>query len=150
MYNVHKGKKGMVKTLKNVALRDNYGGVLARVLLALVSLLVVGLAVTWVIMSFQKEQKAHQRVAMELSDHGLLEALQKLQESPSWDEGFQKTAHRDGWFSVSILKHTRENETIMSVESTGQSGSVTKKRSYSLKLTIDDQGDSLWIEESRM
>jgi hypothetical protein len=147
---LYKGN-GFMGNKKRVAFRANEaGGIAVRVALALGSLVMVGCVVVWVITSFQKQQPAYSRKAMENCEYGLLQALQKLQENPSWEKGFPRTVYNNGWYSVHMSRHRRDGEIIMSIEAMGKSGWVAQRREYYLKLIRDENGDSLWIEDSRM
>jgi hypothetical protein len=123
------------------------GGVAIRVILALLTLVAVGIVVVFLVRSTQQKQQVHHRKALQISEFGLLEALQKLQENPSWRAGFPRTGYSDGWYAVDLtVVEEGDNDTLV-VKSTGHSGPVSRYQISQLTLSLI-QGDSIWVQRS--
>jgi len=119
------------------------GGVAVRVLLICLSLAAIVGAVLWLLSFQQKNEERYSRKAMEISEYGLLHVLEKLGQSPSWRAGFSKTAYEGGWYCAKAVLRSKGDTVLLSVESIGHIGTVSKKQECLLKLSIVN-GDSVW------
>lgn len=125
-------------------LGDNTGGVRLRIVLAVATLVAVGAAVMVLLDAHQSRQRVHHRKAVELSEEGLMIALEELRRQPSRADGIPRTDHRGGWYEVRF--HTeRVGDTLMlKAVARGGSGSVVREKAMSLRLDTAD-GDSVWV-----
>lgn len=123
------------------------GGIKLRVLLAALTLVILGAAVVVLVRSYQRDLRVHHREALQVSEDGLLRALQKLQREPSWSEGFGKTEHPNGWYKVTMSLETDRGEKEMTVASEGHSGPAVRRQISVLHLKMHE-GDSVWVQQS--
>jgi hypothetical protein len=123
--------------------RSSVGGVGFRVLWIIVSVVVFGLAIVFLLSTHQNNQERYSRKALEISEYGLMCVLETLGKKPSWNEGFSKIPYEDGWFSASLVRHVKGDSLMCAVEATGHIGNVSNKSECLLKLSIV-KGDSTW------
>jgi hypothetical protein len=123
------------------------GGIGLRIIIAVVSLAVLALVVVFVIGSFQKTQQTHLRRAGQISEYGLLQALDKLQNSPSWRAGIDKTAYEDGWYRVTCSGKDSSGTILLTVTAEGHSGQTMRKQISVLSLSISGT-DSVWVQQN--
>jgi hypothetical protein len=123
--------------------KHNGGGVLVRVLIAGATLLLIAITVVFVMLRYQESQVVNVRKAMAISEYGLLQALQKLGEQPSWRSGFEKTAYEQGWYTVDLIPRNAGDTLFVSVISNGVFGSVSDKKRVELKALVSN-GDTVW------
>jgi hypothetical protein len=121
------------------------GGLKALLFFVVLTLLGVAGTVFFIIGSYQKNQPMYQRKALQLSEYGLLEALQQLQQQPSWKAGFERTPYRDGWFRVVVTAHDSLVPAGLTLVSEGHSGTLTRRQICELRLQLPD---SVWIQQS--
>lgn len=123
------------------------GGVIIRVLVASATLMFIGGAIFGLLHTYGQKQQVYHRKALAISEYGLLTALQKIGEQPSWTSGFSKVSYEDGWYGVKI-EHMFEKDTLlMKVVSTGHYGPVSDSRQCVLKLETSGN-DSIWVRHS--
>jgi hypothetical protein len=114
-------------------------------IVVLVSTLVVAAAAVVVLLSeLQKNQRVDHRRALENSEQGLMLALERLHQQPSWREGLPKTSHRGGWYRVELRPEKRSDTLCLDVEAQGGSGAVVRRKAMLLRLEERD-GDSMWV-----
>ena len=136
--------RALWRTLSISQNRDGEGGVGIRVAWILLSLGVIAGAMVWLINYQQRSEERYSRKAVEISEYGLLHVLEKLGEKPSWRGGFPKTAYEGGWYSAKLTPQTQGDTVLLSVETTGRIGGVTKKQECLLRLSIANK-DSVWV-----
>jgi hypothetical protein len=123
------------------------GGIKLLMILACVTLVLVGGGVFLLTRSYQKDQPVHRRKALQISEYGLLQALQQLQQQPSWHEGFDKTEYKDGWYTVTLQRSDSAGTPITTLVSTGYSGALSRRQICELYLSTDKK-DSVWVQKS--
>jgi type II secretory pathway component PulK len=123
-----------------------HGGVSVRIVMAIATLVVVGVAIVFLLQTQQKNLQVHQRKALEISEYGLLQALQRLRQDPDWRAGLEKTAYNEGWYAVRIEPLRSHDGQRLRVISEGHSGAVSQEKIMVLaKEPLD--GDSVWIRQ---
>ena len=123
------------------------GGIKLRVLLAALTLVIVGTAVVVLVRSYQRDLRVHHREALQVSEDGLLRALEKLQQEPSWSAGFPKTEHPNGWYTVSMERKADGGRQEMTVIAEGHSGPAVRRQICVLHLKMHEV-DSVWVQQS--
>lgn len=120
------------------------GGMLLRMVMLLVTLVIMGSAIFWMLHTHQLRQKSEYRKAVEIAEYGLLQALQELQEHPAWLAGYLDTPYNEGHFSVTVKPQVVDDSIAqLCVESTGRLGSATHKRTCLLARVIQNT-DTVW------
>lgn len=122
------------------------GGIAFRIIVAFTTLFLIGVVLYSLIQDYQQDGQENHRKAIELSEYGMLLTLQKINDDPSWQEGFKKTDYENGSFSVEMRPHLQDNTFFMTIISKGQINSVVEERQIVLKLQITAD-DSSWIPE---
>ena len=123
------------------------GGILLRVLIAVITLVIIGAAIFVVLHKYQQKQEVYHRKATAISEYGLLVALQKIQNEPSWSGDFGKTAYDDGWYRVETSQYLSSDTLFLTIKSFGHMNSVLDTRECKLRLQSSD-GDSVWVRYS--
>lgn len=131
----------------NKSIKTQFGGVKIRVLVATMTLLIIGGIMFGLLQSSSQEQQISQRKALAISEYGLLTALQKIGEQPSWNSGFSKVAYEDGWYEVRIENMVENDTVLLKIVSIGHYESVAETRQCVLRLNISG-GDSIWVRHS--
>lgn len=131
--------------MKNI--RDQNGGVVVRVIFITVSLILVAVAIFWFLQKGLEEQERQDRKAVEISEYGLLMALDKIRTVPSWCEHIGKTEYESGWYEVNIDRKVIHDTTFLFVESLGSMGALTKKQECMLRLEVNGS-DSAWVRQT--
>jgi hypothetical protein len=127
--------------------RGEHGGVGIRILCIAASVVVVALAIFWFLDKGQQDQEVLNRKAVETSESGLLMALQRLKDSPSWCEGLARTEYESGWYTVSVKRQAGGDTTFLVVESVGHAGQVSRRQGCVLRLEKNGN-DSVWVRQS--
>jgi hypothetical protein len=127
--------------------RGSGGGVGIRILWILATLVVVAAAIFWFLDKGQENQEILNRKAVEIGEYGLLMALDRLKDSPSWCEGLPRTEYENGWYSVSVRRQEGKDTTILIVEAVGHAGQVARKQGCVLRLEAKNS-DSVWVRQS--
>jgi hypothetical protein len=112
------------------------------------TLVVLGVMVVALVRGFQSNLRVHRRKALQISEYGLLQSLNRLQEEPSWRAGIEKTSYLDGWYTVSLALEGRGDVPQLRVRSVGRSGVSSRVHECTLTLSINDEGDSTWVQQS--
>ena len=123
------------------------GGVGIRILWIAATLVVVAAAIFWFLDKGQKNQEVLDRKAIEISEYGLLMALERLKDSPSWCSGLQKTEYETGWYTATVKRQPDKDTTFLVVEAVGHAGPVARKQGCVLRLEITGN-DSVWVRQS--
>ena len=123
---------------------SQHGGIIFRIIVAFTTLFLIGVVIYSLIQNFQQNGQEYHRKAIELSEYGMLLTLQKINESPSWREGFRKTSYENGFFAVDLRPYLQEQTLFMTIISRGQINSVTEERQIVLRLEIGGS-DSSWV-----
>jgi hypothetical protein len=122
------------------------GGVGARIIIMIASLAVVAAAIFWFLDSRQTNQETLNRKAVEISEFGLLQALARLKENPSWIGTLPQTDYEGGWYAATAVSRKSADTTFIEVVSQGHIGSVSRKQDCVLRLVVTGN-DSLWIRQ---
>jgi hypothetical protein len=119
------------------------GGVGIRVLWIILSLAVIATAIGLLIGTQQKDQERYSRKALEISEYGLMCALETLDKKPSWTAGFSKMPYEGGWFSAKLSRRQMGDTVFCAIEAQGHMGEVSRKSECLLRLSLVN-GDSVW------
>lgn len=139
--------RGLPQTLMTGRLRsDQSGGFLLHVIVIAATLAVVAVMVVVLVRSHQRNQEMHRRKALRICEDGLMVAMERLQQAPSWRGGIPKTSHREGWYRVTVEERSDSVPKLM-VTATGHSAGVQRRQESLLRLYIDS-GDSVWVQQS--
>jgi hypothetical protein len=120
------------------------GGVGIRMVLAVVTLAVIGVAIAVALKQVGQRQEANHRKAVRISEYGLQEALQKLQEQPSWREGFNNISCDGGAYTVSLRRVVRNDTVFLAITSEGIMGAVSDVKECRL-ARFPGSADSAWV-----
>jgi len=123
------------------------GGVIFRVIAALVTLVVIGGAIFGLLSTHQQAQQTYHRKALEISEYGLMLALGKLHEEPSWRAGFPKTSYDDGWYKVRMSEKQQGEKIYLTITSEAGIGSSTDVKECVLSRSRSET-DTAWVRES--
>ena len=125
----------------------DFGGVGIRLLWIGATLVVVALAIFWFLDRGQKNQEVLDRKAVEISEYGLLMALQRLKDSPSWCDSLPRAEYESGWYTAAVKRQANNDTTFLVVEAVGHAGPVA--RTQGCKLRLEKRGnDSIWVRQS--
>jgi len=122
------------------------GGVIFRVIIAFTTLIIIGVLIYSLIQNYQQNGQEYHRKAIELSEYGMLITLQKINEMPSWQEGYKKTSYESGFFSVELRPYLQDQTFYMTIVSRGYINNVTEERQIVLRLQVNGT-DSTWVPE---
>lgn len=140
----------MIKKIKKTdEEKDKYlqqGGVIFRIMAAFTTLIIIGALIYSLIQDYQQNGQEYHRKAIELSEYGMLLTLQKINEKPSWREGYKKTCYESGFFSVELRPNLQNQTLYMTIISRGYMNSVTEERQIVLMLQVEGT-DSTWIPQ---
>jgi hypothetical protein len=123
------------------------GGVGIRILWIAATLIVVAAAIFWFLDKGQKNQEVLGRKAVEISEYGLLMALDRLKDSPSWYSGLPKTDYETGWYTATVRRQASSDTTFLVVEAVGHAGPVARRQGCVLRLEKNGN-DSIWVRQS--
>lgn len=140
----------MIKRIKKTdEEKANYlqqGGVIFRIMAAFTTLIIIGALIYSLSQDYQQNGQEYHRKAIELSEYGMLLTLQKINEKPSWREGYKKTSYESGFFSVELRPCLQDQTLYMTIVSRGYMNSVTEERQIVLMLQVEGK-DSTWIPQ---
>jgi len=136
----------LIKWRQKLMLQNNCGGAATLTIGTIVTLVVVAMLIFFVIRNAQKNEPIRRRKAVQISEYGLIQALEKIQQQPSWRDGFTKTAYLDGAYRVKVNQRDSSGTSILKVESIGVCGSARKVHVSILHLSVAD-GDSIWVQK---
>jgi hypothetical protein len=125
--------------------RGVHGGLLVHSLVTVFTLLALAAVIFAVARTHQRNQTIHRRKALQICEDGLMVALQRLSEEPSWREGISRTEHGDGWYEVSVGTAPADSASRIRVVARGSCGRATRQQQCILELTAED-GDSVWVQ----
>lgn len=115
-----------------------------RILMAILTLVIVGGAIVGILRTKEESFQVHHRKAVEISEYGLMLALQRLHEDPSWRNGFARTEYNDGWYKVDLVESSRDKKQVLTVVSRGGSGSIKQEKKIVLQQQVQNL-DTSWI-----
>jgi hypothetical protein len=138
--------KNDVQGVSSMVFTGQRGGVGARIIIMIASLAVVAAAIFWFLDSRQANQETLNRKAVEISEFGLLQALARLKENPSWIGTLPQTDYEGGWYTATAVSRKSADTTFIEVVSQGHIGSVSRKQDCVLRLVVTGN-DSLWIRQ---
>ena len=125
--------------------RRQQGGVGVRIVLAVSSLAVLIGVVLIVIGNYQHEQQAHHRRAAQVSEYGLLQGLQLLQENREWRGPIDHSEYQDGWYSVTVKPGDSAGVALLTLTAEGHSGSSVRRQICVLSHT---PAETVWVQQS--
>ncbi|MBN1578902.1 MAG: hypothetical protein JW913_20240 [Chitinispirillaceae bacterium] len=123
------------------------GGVRLRAVIVLITLCIVGGAIYSLLHQFGRNQQINHRKALEISEYGLMVALQKVQAGPSAIDGIPRKEYEEGWYRVSLNRYVRNDTVFLALRSEGHAGSVTEQRECVLRLNTIGP-DTSWVRVS--
>lgn len=123
------------------------GGVGVRIIVAALTLCLIGTLIAFLLNNYQEQQKENHRKAGRICEYGLQLALEKLSSEPSWKKGFEKNESDGGWYAVSVRSFKRNDTAMISIQSQGHKGSVSDARECILALIVSGK-DSAWVQRS--
>jgi hypothetical protein len=127
-------------------MRSQSGGVAARVLLACVTLVGIGVLIAFMLQHYQEQQRENHRKAGTISEYGLQVTLERLSAETSWGGDTGKVQYDGGWYTVALRRFTRNDTLMLELKSEGHMGSATDTRDCLLSLLVKN-GDSVWVPE---
>ncbi|NLE01461.1 MAG: hypothetical protein GX640_16465 [Fibrobacter sp.] len=133
--------------ISGVNLNSETGGIILRIMFACATLVLIGIAIDSVLHNYQQSGQEEHRKALAISEYGLLVALQKITEHPSWRDGFEKTVYEDGWYRVEVRQNQNGDSLLLTIISHGGIGGVVETRECALMLDTSE-GDSTWVRTS--
>ena len=122
---------------------EQSGGTGLRIILIVASLAIVAAAISWFLISGQSNEAVQNRKASEICEYGLLQALARLKENPSWAGILPRAEYEGGWYTAEAKVRKSGGVSYLDVESVGHIGSVLRKQECVLRLT-----DSGWVRQS--
>jgi hypothetical protein len=123
------------------------GGVVIRVIFAVVTLLLIGGCIVFFLQNYQQQLKENHRKAGRISEYGLQTALERLSSDPSWKSGFEKITYDDGWYTVSLRHFNSKDTVLLDMTAEGHMGNASDTRECILSLVIEGN-DSIWVQRS--
>ncbi|MBN1604670.1 MAG: hypothetical protein JW915_23880 [Chitinispirillaceae bacterium] len=138
----HEKKRGL-NTGCNERSGHSSGGVILRIVIISATLLLIGITVVFLLKNFRNREEINGRKAMSISEYGLLQAMQKLNEQPGWRDGFNHIRFEDGWYSVTLKDEYSGDTLFLKVESNGQIGSIVDQRTVTLRRIVTGT-DTIW------
>ena len=133
--------------LKSAKATSETGGVILRIVIALMTLIVIGGAIYGVLYSRLQDQQTYHRKALEVSEYGLMLALEQLHNEPSWRAGFEKTPYDEGWYKVTVKEREENGKILLEITSLGTMRSSTNTKVCVLSRE-KSAPDSSWVRES--
>ena len=124
------------------------GGVQTRIIMALVTLAIVGVFIVTFLGKKEESQKFHYANALTIAEYGLGEALMKLGENPKWKEGFESTEYKGGTYEVRLSTQQTNDTLFLTVESVGRSGSVERNKTIIFCSEVTPEGASTWRQHT--
>ena len=137
-------KHDLMLSAKRKARRQS-GNVGIRILLAAITLVIIGAVIAYFLYGYQERLKENHRKAARISEYGLQSALEHLSVEPSWTQGFEKVPYDGGYYTVLLQKSVRNDTALLTVTSQGYLKSSTDSRECLLALSVVDH-DSVWIQ----
>jgi hypothetical protein len=136
----------MFKGVSSMVLTGQQGGVGARIIMIVATLAVVAAAIFLFLNSRQSDQETLNRKAVEISEFGLLQALARVKENPSWAGTLPKADYEGGWYAATVASRRIADTTFLDVVSQAHIGSVSHKQECMLRLSVTGK-DSLWVRQ---
>ncbi len=112
------------------------GGVILRVVILSATLLLIGITVVFLLKNFRNSEEINGRKAMSISEYGLLQAMQKLNQQPGWRDGFDHVRYEDGWYTVTVEDKYSGDTLFLKVVSNGHIGSIVDQRTVTLRRIV--------------
>jgi hypothetical protein len=116
------------------------GGIGIRVVFAIVTLLVIGVALGMMLKTSQQRQQENHRKAEQISLYGMQTALEKLGTDASWESGFEKVPYDGGWYSVTVRRYKEGDTKMLELKADGHIG----KAVYTT-AGLFAWADSVWV-----
>jgi hypothetical protein len=88
------------------------------------TLLVLAVIIIFYVKNQIDNRKINKKNAQEIAEYGMMIALKKIEENPSWTEGFSNIKYKNGYYNVTIEKNGKNTYRAIS---TGFSNSVRKR-----------------------
>jgi hypothetical protein len=127
-------------TIRNL----QFGGVALRLVLALGTLLLVGLLIAVVLRNFGPRQEEAHRKAARIAEYGLQIALDSLQATPSWTAGLGRTSYDGGTYTVTLNKFTKGDTVLLQIQAEGKMGAASDRRECLFERAAKG-ADTVWV-----
>ena len=131
---------------------NNSGSILSRIIIALVTLIIIGGALYFLLKKNEEINKDDHRKAEVISDYGLQLIMTRINESLNDDPvkigNIEKTEYDQGFYEVIVRSGLKDSILTLSVESKGYCGdqSFSRKETVVLCRTTVD-GQTVWAPE---
>lgn len=122
------------------------GGVGARIIMIVATLAVVAVAIFLFLNGRQSNQETLNRKAVEISEFGLLQALARVKENPSWTGTLPQTNYEGGWYTATAVTRKKADTTFLDVVSHAYIGTISYRQECVLRLSVTGN-DSLWVRQ---
>jgi len=111
-----------------------------RIFFVILSLVVVGGGLYYVVNQKSTDARVQQRKARQIGEYGLQKAYEKLYEDPHWREGFSKQPYLDGTYSVVFDSVKNADSLYLTVISK----SHVQSSSYETSSVLVKVGEGAW------
>lgn len=135
---------GTTRDSEEVPTRGTAGGFLLQAIIIAVTLLAASGVVLTLVRIHQRSQESHRRKALQISEDGLMLALDSLSKAPSWRSGIARTGHEGGSYEVR-LRELAGSPLKLEVTAEGENGGVRRSQQCVLVLAAEG-GDSVWMQ----
>ena len=122
------------------------GGVGARIIMIVATLAVVAASIFWFLNSRQSNQETLNRKAVEISEYGLLQALEHLKGNPSWTGTLPRSDYDGGWYTATATLRKTADTVFLDIASQAHIGAVSYQQECMLRLSVTGS-DSLWVRQ---
>lgn len=127
------------------------GGIPSRVTFVLITLIIIGSVLFFLLENQRKVNKYHHRKAIELSDYGLQQMMvqvgENLGDDPTKIKGIAKIEYDEGWYKVNVKILQEDSVLTLAIESKGRSGSqeAVRKMNVFLYRSIVEGDSVIWL-----
>ena len=131
------------------------GGIPSRVTFVLITLIIIGSVLFFLLENQRKINKYHHRKAIELSDYGLQQMMVQVGEylggDPTKIKGIEKTEYDDGWYKVDVEILPKDSVLTLAIESKGHSGSqdAARKENIFLYRSVVEGDSVIWLPKQQ-
>ena len=123
------------------------GNIAIRILIVLITLLLIAGTIVFTLSQSKENQQIYHRKVMAISEYGLLMALEKLHEEPSWKGNIERTPYDGGWYKIKTMRAMNADTLFVTIECEGHLKSAFDCKRCVLTLSVID-GDSIWVRRS--
>ncbi|MBD3420343.1 MAG: hypothetical protein GF398_09530 [Chitinivibrionales bacterium] len=122
------------------------GGVTVRIIWIAATFLLVAFVLFALISRLQQRQQINHRKAIQIAEYGLQTALQQFYKDPQPHLQIGRTAHRDGWYTVTAQRSSKGDSTLMHFKSTGRVGGISRTKVCVLVRKVTES-DTQWTRK---